>query len=88
MGEESSPVSVILVSSGSRGNKLLFRYPFLRPQEQPGAQTRVRVPGSLSRPTRVVLLLWDCVSLCLVCSHHLTPFRNPSPPTDEELVSG
>ncbi|XP_042201456.1 GATOR complex protein NPRL3 isoform X2 [Callorhinchus milii] len=39
MGEESSPVSVILVSSGSRGNKLLFRYPFLRPQEQPGAQS-------------------------------------------------
>ncbi|XP_028841466.1 GATOR1 complex protein NPRL3 isoform X2 [Denticeps clupeoides] len=27
-GEKTSPISVILVSSGSRGNKLLFRYPF------------------------------------------------------------
>uniref|UniRef100_A0A8B9J8Y9 Uncharacterized protein n=1 Tax=Astyanax mexicanus TaxID=7994 RepID=A0A8B9J8Y9_ASTMX len=27
------PISVILVSSGSRGNKLLFRYPFLRVSE-------------------------------------------------------
>ncbi|KAG8432889.1 hypothetical protein GDO86_017229, partial [Hymenochirus boettgeri] len=30
MGENTSPISVILVSSGSRGNKLLFRYPFHR----------------------------------------------------------
>lgn len=29
-GEKNSPISVILVSSGSRGNKLLFRYPFLK----------------------------------------------------------
>ncbi|XP_020342214.2 GATOR1 complex protein NPRL3-like isoform X3 [Oncorhynchus nerka] len=27
-GEKTSPISVILVTSGSRGNKLLFRYPF------------------------------------------------------------
>uniref|UniRef100_A0A3P8Z2E3 GATOR complex protein NPRL3 n=1 Tax=Esox lucius TaxID=8010 RepID=A0A3P8Z2E3_ESOLU len=30
IGEKTSPISVILVSSGSRGNKLLFRYPFQR----------------------------------------------------------
>ncbi|KAG9329209.1 hypothetical protein JZ751_006558 [Albula glossodonta] len=29
-GDKTSPISVILVSSGSRGNKLLFRYPFQR----------------------------------------------------------
>ncbi|XP_014059761.1 GATOR complex protein NPRL3 isoform X2 [Salmo salar] len=29
-GEKTSPISVILVTSGSRGNKLLFRYPFQR----------------------------------------------------------
>uniref|UniRef100_A0A8C6TB98 GATOR complex protein NPRL3 n=1 Tax=Neogobius melanostomus TaxID=47308 RepID=A0A8C6TB98_9GOBI len=28
LGDKTSPISVILVSSGSRGNKLLFRYPF------------------------------------------------------------
>ncbi|XP_077304927.1 GATOR1 complex protein NPRL3 isoform X4 [Lithobates pipiens] len=33
MGENTSPISVILVSSGSRGNKLLFRYPFQRSTE-------------------------------------------------------
>lgn len=32
-GEKNSPISVILVSSGSRGNKLLFRYPFVRVSE-------------------------------------------------------
>ncbi|XP_076998470.1 GATOR1 complex protein NPRL3 isoform X2 [Tamandua tetradactyla] len=35
MGDYSSPLSVILVSSGSRGNKLLFRYPFQRGPEHP-----------------------------------------------------
>ncbi|XP_054849233.1 GATOR complex protein NPRL3 isoform X2 [Eublepharis macularius] len=39
MGESSSPISVILVSSGSRGNKLLFRFPFQRGLESPAAQT-------------------------------------------------
>nr|XP_025733299.1 GATOR complex protein NPRL3 isoform X6 [Callorhinus ursinus] len=40
MGDNTSPISVILVSSGSRGNKLLFRYPFQRSQEHPASQTR------------------------------------------------
>nr|XP_008536590.1 PREDICTED: nitrogen permease regulator 3-like protein isoform X2 [Equus przewalskii] len=39
MGDDTSPLSVILVSSGSRGNKLLFRYPFQRGREHPAAQT-------------------------------------------------
>ncbi|XP_038274141.1 GATOR complex protein NPRL3 isoform X7 [Chelonia mydas] len=38
MGESTSPISVILVSSGSRGNKLLFRFPFTRGPEHPAAQ--------------------------------------------------
>ncbi len=36
-GEKTSPISVILVSSGSRGNKLLFRYPFQRASENTSA---------------------------------------------------
>ncbi|XP_057716699.1 GATOR complex protein NPRL3 isoform X2 [Corythoichthys intestinalis] len=32
-GHKTNPISVILVSSGSRGNKLLFRYPFQRAAE-------------------------------------------------------
>ncbi|XP_077415342.1 GATOR1 complex protein NPRL3 isoform X2 [Vanacampus margaritifer] len=32
-GHKTNPISVILVSSGSRGNKLLFRYPFQRTAE-------------------------------------------------------
>ncbi|XP_020667600.1 GATOR1 complex protein NPRL3 isoform X3 [Pogona vitticeps] len=39
MGESSSPISVILVSSGSRGNKLLFRFPFQRGSGHPAAQS-------------------------------------------------
>ncbi|KAG8508954.1 GATOR complex protein NPRL3, partial [Galemys pyrenaicus] len=39
MGDSSSPISVILVSSGSRGNKLLFRYPFQRGRERRASQT-------------------------------------------------
>uniref|UniRef100_A0A8C5Q3R1 GATOR complex protein NPRL3 n=1 Tax=Leptobrachium leishanense TaxID=445787 RepID=A0A8C5Q3R1_9ANUR len=38
-GENSNPISVILVSSGSRGNKLLFRYPFQRYQEPCSSKT-------------------------------------------------
>ncbi|XP_040212949.1 GATOR complex protein NPRL3 isoform X3 [Rana temporaria] len=41
MGENTSPISVILVSSGSRGNKLLFRYPFQRSTEGQSSQTSV-----------------------------------------------
>ncbi|XP_077304926.1 GATOR1 complex protein NPRL3 isoform X3 [Lithobates pipiens] len=44
MGENTSPISVILVSSGSRGNKLLFRYPFQRSTE--GQSTQTSVPRS------------------------------------------
>ncbi|XP_063286299.1 GATOR1 complex protein NPRL3 isoform X2 [Pelobates fuscus] len=39
MGENGSPISVILVSSGSRGNKLLFRYPFQRDPEPCSSKT-------------------------------------------------
>lgn len=39
MGDDTSPLSVILVSSGSRRNKLLFRYPFQGGREHPAAQT-------------------------------------------------
>ena len=45
MGDNTSPISVILVSSGSRGNKLLFRYPFQRSQEHPASQTSKWAPG-------------------------------------------
>uniref|UniRef100_A0A8D0HP71 GATOR complex protein NPRL3 n=1 Tax=Sphenodon punctatus TaxID=8508 RepID=A0A8D0HP71_SPHPU len=38
MGESTSPIGVILVSSGSRGNKLLFRFPFQRGPDYPAAQ--------------------------------------------------
>ncbi|KYO44571.1 nitrogen permease regulator 3-like protein isoform C [Alligator mississippiensis] len=41
MGESTSPISVILVSSGSRGNKLLFRFPFQRGPEHPAARADV-----------------------------------------------
>ncbi|NXU40501.1 NPRL3 protein, partial [Drymodes brunneopygia] len=51
MGESTSPISVILVSSGSRGNKLLFRFPFQRGAEHPASQdnkprSRYAVNGS------------------------------------------
>lgn len=36
-GDKTSPISVVLVSSGSRGNKLLFRYPFQRAAECPAS---------------------------------------------------
>ncbi|KAK1164884.1 GATOR complex protein NPRL3-like isoform X3 [Acipenser oxyrinchus oxyrinchus] len=49
MGEKTSPVSVILVSSGSRGNKLLFRYPFQRiPENQSSLTTKLRSPYALN----------------------------------------
>ncbi|XP_020788338.1 GATOR complex protein NPRL3 isoform X1 [Boleophthalmus pectinirostris] len=37
--DKTSPISVILVSSGSRGNKLLFRYPFQRVPDSPSSLT-------------------------------------------------
>lgn len=53
MGDNTSPISVILVSSGSRGNKLLFRYPFQRSQEHPASQTSKWQPAA-TRPARGV----------------------------------
>ncbi|XP_037332532.2 GATOR complex protein NPRL3 isoform X3 [Pungitius pungitius] len=47
-GDKTSPISVILVSSGSRGNKLLFRYPFQRVAECPSSVTaKQRSPYAL-----------------------------------------
>uniref|UniRef100_A0A8C1X613 GATOR complex protein NPRL3 n=1 Tax=Cyprinus carpio TaxID=7962 RepID=A0A8C1X613_CYPCA len=39
MRKKTSPISVILVSSGSRGNKLLFRYPFQKVSENTSSAT-------------------------------------------------
>lgn len=50
MGESTSPISVILVSSGSRGNKLLFRFPFQRCAEHPAAQDSKCRAGSCGCP--------------------------------------
>lgn len=55
-GEKNSPISVILVSSGSRGNKLLFRYPFLKVAENTSSC------ASKWRAERVVKMLLLSVS--------------------------
>lgn len=48
-GDKTSPISVILVSSGSRGNKLLFRYPFQRVPECPSSvAAKQRSPYALN----------------------------------------
>ncbi|XP_039680129.1 GATOR complex protein NPRL3 isoform X3 [Perca fluviatilis] len=48
-GDKTSPISVILVTSGSRGNKLLFRYPFQRLAECPSSLTaKQRSPYALN----------------------------------------
>ncbi|XP_042361594.1 GATOR complex protein NPRL3 isoform X2 [Plectropomus leopardus] len=48
-GDKTSPISVILVSSGSRGNKLLFRYPFQRVAECPSSlKGKQRSPYALN----------------------------------------
>ncbi|KAG9331330.1 hypothetical protein JZ751_019496 [Albula glossodonta] len=48
-GDKTSPISVILVSSGSRGNKLLFRYPFQRvPESTSSSTTKQRSPYVLN----------------------------------------
>uniref|UniRef100_A0A3P9JKW3 GATOR complex protein NPRL3 n=1 Tax=Oryzias latipes TaxID=8090 RepID=A0A3P9JKW3_ORYLA len=48
-GDKTSPISVILVSSGSRGNKLLFRYPFQKVAESPSSLTaKQRNPYALN----------------------------------------
>ncbi|XP_063043049.1 GATOR complex protein NPRL3 isoform X1 [Engraulis encrasicolus] len=48
-GDRTSPISVILVSSGSRGNKLLFRYPFQRVSENTSSSAyKQRSPYALN----------------------------------------
>uniref|UniRef100_A0A3P9NNM1 Uncharacterized protein n=1 Tax=Poecilia reticulata TaxID=8081 RepID=A0A3P9NNM1_POERE len=48
-GDKTSPISVILVSSGSRGNKLLFRYPFQRAADCPSSlSAKQRNPYALN----------------------------------------
>lgn len=47
--DKTSPISVILVSSGSRGNKLLFRYPFQKATDSPSSLTaKQRSPYALN----------------------------------------
>ncbi|XP_059893774.1 GATOR complex protein NPRL3 isoform X1 [Gadus macrocephalus] len=75
-GDPSSPISVILVSSGSRGNKLLFRYPFQRLAECPSSPAKQRSPYALVNTTGDVLEDQDGDS------------REQTPLTDEQLVSG
>uniref|UniRef100_A0A671Q849 Uncharacterized protein n=1 Tax=Sinocyclocheilus anshuiensis TaxID=1608454 RepID=A0A671Q849_9TELE len=49
MRKQTSPIRVILVSSGSRGNKLLFRYPFQRVSENTSSATsKQRSPYALN----------------------------------------
>ncbi|XP_024128035.1 GATOR complex protein NPRL3 isoform X2 [Oryzias melastigma] len=75
-GDKTSPISVILVSSGSRGNKLLFRYPFQRVAESPSSLTaKQRNPYALNT-TVDTLEDQDGDS------------REQSPLTDEQLVAG
>ncbi|XP_021266717.1 nitrogen permease regulator 3-like protein isoform X4 [Numida meleagris] len=76
MGESTSPISVILVSSGSRGNKLLFRFPFQRGAEHPAAQAnkpRSRYAVNSSGDTS---------------EDQDGDSRDQCPLTDEQLVSG
>ncbi|XP_038638046.1 GATOR complex protein NPRL3 [Scyliorhinus canicula] len=75
-GEDTNPISVILVSSGSRGNKLLFRFPFQLQQEQQGAQS--------SKPSSPYALHSTVENV----EDHDGDSREASPLTDEELVAG
>uniref|UniRef100_A0A3P9IAG6 GATOR complex protein NPRL3 n=1 Tax=Oryzias latipes TaxID=8090 RepID=A0A3P9IAG6_ORYLA len=75
-GDKTSPISVILVSSGSRGNKLLFRYPFQKVAESPSSLTaKQRNPYALN--TTVDML-----------EDQDGDSREQSPLTDEQLVAG
>ncbi|KAM6423811.1 GATOR1 complex protein NPRL3 isoform 1-T1 [Liasis olivaceus] len=76
MGDTSSPISVILVSSGSRGNKLLFRFPFQRGPGNPAAQT------GKSRSRYAVNSIGENVE------DPDGDSREPYPLTDEQVVSG
>ncbi|XP_034449415.1 GATOR complex protein NPRL3 isoform X2 [Hippoglossus hippoglossus] len=75
-GDKTSPISVILVSSGSRGNKLLFRYPFQRAAECPSSLTAKQRSPYAQNTTGDVLEDQDGDS------------REQSPLTDEQLVAG
>ncbi|KAM6957664.1 GATOR1 complex protein NPRL3 isoform 2-T2 [Aplochiton taeniatus] len=75
-GEKTSPISVILVSSGSRGNKLLFRYPFQRVAECPSSLTsKQRSPYALNTSGEVL-------------EDQDGDSREQTPLTDEQLVAG
>ncbi|XP_069503993.1 GATOR1 complex protein NPRL3-like isoform X7 [Ambystoma mexicanum] len=76
MGENSSPISVILVSSGSRGNKLLFRFPFQKSAEHPASQT--------SKPRSRYALNHSGDNT----DDQDGDSREQCPPTDEQLVEG
>ncbi|XP_022595140.1 GATOR complex protein NPRL3 isoform X2 [Seriola dumerili] len=75
-GDKTSPISVILVSSGSRGNKLLFRYPFQRVGECPSSLTaKQRSPYALNTTGDGI-------------EDQDGDSREQSPLTDEQLVAG
>ncbi|XP_042575647.1 GATOR complex protein NPRL3 isoform X1 [Cyprinus carpio] len=75
-GEKTSPISVILVSSGSRGNKLLFRYPFQRVSENTSSAT------SKQRSPYVLNTSGDSIE------DQDGDSREQTPLTDEQLVEG
>uniref|UniRef100_A0ACB8FJQ8 Nitrogen permease regulator-like 3 n=1 Tax=Sphaerodactylus townsendi TaxID=933632 RepID=A0ACB8FJQ8_9SAUR len=102
MGESSSPISVILVSSGSRGNKLLFRFPFQRGPESPAAQagkprSRYAVnsvgdsvedqDGDSSVVGLFLRVLWFLLGVPAADGPY-SPCREPCPLPDEQVVSG
>ncbi|XP_077415343.1 GATOR1 complex protein NPRL3 isoform X3 [Vanacampus margaritifer] len=74
-GHKTNPISVILVSSGSRGNKLLFRYPFQRTAECSSSHAaKQRNRYALNTTGEVEDQDGDS--------------REPSSLTDEQLVAG
>ncbi|XP_069004903.1 GATOR1 complex protein NPRL3 isoform X2 [Embiotoca jacksoni] len=75
-GDKTSPISVILVSSGSRGNRLLFRYPFQRVAECPSSLSgKQRSPYALNTTGDTP-------------DEQDGDSREQSPLTDEQLVAG
>ncbi|XP_030592090.1 GATOR1 complex protein NPRL3 isoform X4 [Archocentrus centrarchus] len=75
-GDKTSPISVILVSSGSRGNKLLFRYPYQRVPD---------CPSSVSAKQRNPYVLNTAGD---GLDDQDGDSREQSPLTDEQLVAG
>ncbi|XP_019721871.1 GATOR1 complex protein NPRL3 [Hippocampus comes] len=74
-GHKTSPISVILVSSGSRGNKLLFRYPFQRTAECASSHAAKQRNRYAQNTTAEV-------------EDHDGDSRESSSLTDEQLVAG